>query len=82
MTTWHMTLDGEFKAIVGIPRGVKTFAIIPIAITPIGWPQGNFGPVARRPAAESIHNDHGPSVGRFSRTSLARPPHRAPTAPR
>jgi nitroreductase len=52
LTTWHMFLEQEFKAVLGIPRRVKTFAIIPI-----GWPRGRFGPVARRPARERIHRD-------------------------
>jgi nitroreductase len=53
VTTWHLALEPEFKAVLGIPRSVKTFAVIPI-----GWPRGNFGPVVRRPASEAIHRDH------------------------
>ena len=52
LTTWHLALEPEFKAVLGIPRSVKTFAIIPV-----GWPRGNFGPVVRRPVAEVIHRD-------------------------
>jgi nitroreductase len=52
LTTWHLALEPEFKAVLGIPRSVKTFAVVPI-----GWPRGNFGPVVRRPAAEVIHRD-------------------------
>jgi nitroreductase len=52
LTTWHLALESEFKAVLGIPRSVKTFAIVPV-----GWPRGNFGPVVRRPAAEVIHRD-------------------------
>ena len=52
LTTWHLALEGEFKSILGIPRGVKTFALVPV-----GWPRGRLGPVARRPAAEAIHRD-------------------------
>jgi nitroreductase len=52
LTTWHLGLESEFKGILGIPRSVKTFAIIPI-----GWPLGNMGPVKRQPAAEVIHRD-------------------------
>jgi len=52
LTTWHLALEPEFKAVLGIPRSVKTFAIVPV-----GWPRGNFGPVARRSAAEVIHRD-------------------------
>lgn len=50
MTTWHLTLEDRFKAALGIPAPVKTYAIVPV-----GWPRGNFGPVRRKPAAEAIH---------------------------
>jgi len=50
MTTWHTFLEGEFKAVLGIPGHVHTFAIVPV-----GWPRGHFGPVSRRPA--EIHWD-------------------------
>jgi nitroreductase len=52
LTTWHLFYEQEFKAILGIPKQVKTFAIVPV-----GWPTGKFGPVARRPAAEAIRWD-------------------------
>jgi nitroreductase len=49
MTTWHLCLEQEFKQILGIPRRVKTFALIPV-----GWPRGRFGSVSRGSAAEVI----------------------------
>jgi nitroreductase len=52
LTTWHLALEAEFKAVLGIPRNVHTFALVPV-----GWPRGNLGPVKRRPAAEVIHRD-------------------------
>ncbi len=52
LTSWHLLLEHEFKHVLGIPRGVSTFALIPI-----GWPRGRFGPVTRRPAREVIHRD-------------------------
>ena len=52
LTTWHLEQEQEFKTILGIPRRVKTFCMIPV-----GWPMGNFGPVRRRPAAEVIRYD-------------------------
>jgi nitroreductase len=52
LTTWHLALEPEFKAVLGIPRRVRTFALIPI-----GWPRGNLGPVKRTPAAEVVHRD-------------------------
>jgi nitroreductase len=53
MTTWHLTFESDLKRILGIPGGVKTFAVVPV-----GWPAGNFGPVRRRPVAEVIRWDH------------------------
>jgi nitroreductase len=52
LTTWHLEQEQEFKSILGIPRRVKTFCMIPV-----GWPTGRFGEVRRRPAAESIRYD-------------------------
>ena len=52
ITTWHMFLEHEWKRVLGIPRGVNTYAVIPV-----GWPRGRFGPVTRRPAREAIHWD-------------------------
>lgn len=49
VTTWHLLYESELKRLLGIPRGVKTFAVVPV-----GWPKGRFGPVRRRPAAEAI----------------------------
>jgi nitroreductase len=52
LTTWHLLAEGEVKRVLGIPRGVQTFALIPI-----GWPIGSFGPVRRRPVDEVIHRN-------------------------
>jgi len=52
LTNWHLFLEREFKAVLGVPRGVNTYALIPV-----GWPLGRFGPVRRRPAAEAIRRD-------------------------
>jgi nitroreductase len=53
LTTWHLEQEQEFKAILGIPRRVKTFCMIPV-----GWPTGRFGEVRRGPVAEAIRYDH------------------------
>ncbi|KRA32850.1 nitroreductase [Nocardioides sp. Root614] len=53
MTTWHQLIEDEFKQVLDIPSHVQTFAIIPV-----GYPRGNFGPVSRKPAAESIRWNH------------------------
>jgi nitroreductase len=52
ITVWHLMLEHEWKKELGIPKGVNTFAVIPV-----GWPRGRFGPVKRRPAAEVIHRN-------------------------
>jgi nitroreductase len=53
LSTWHLFAESEFKAVVGIPKGVRTYALIPI-----GWPLGRFGPVDRRPLDEVLRHDH------------------------
>ncbi len=52
LTTWHLLAEGEVKRILGIPRNVQTFGLIPI-----GWPVGTFGPVRRRPVDQVVHQD-------------------------
>lgn len=59
LTTWHLEQEAEFKAILGIPRRVKTFCMIPV-----GWPTGRFGEVRRRPAADVIRYDRWSGGGR------------------
>jgi nitroreductase len=53
LTTWHLAFEDDVKAVLGIPRHVHTYALVPI-----GWPRGRMGPVARRPAGEAIHWNH------------------------
>ncbi|MGH3310208.1 MAG: nitroreductase family protein [Streptomyces sp.] len=52
ITVWHLMLEREWKQVLGIPKEVNTFAVIPV-----GRPVGNFGPVRRRPVAEVLHRD-------------------------
>ncbi len=52
ITTNHIRCEDEVKAILGIPDDVQTFAMMPI-----GYPQGKFGPVVRRPVAEAARAD-------------------------
>ncbi|MET0994278.1 MAG: nitroreductase family protein [Mycobacterium sp.] len=42
LTTWHVLYERELKGILGIPRHVRTFAVVPI-----GYPLRRFGPVNR-----------------------------------
>ena len=52
ITIWHLFLENEWKAALGIPDAMNTFAAIPV-----GWPRGRFGPVSRRPVEEVVHRD-------------------------
>lgn len=52
ITVWHLFFEHEWKRVLGIPKDVQTYAVIPV-----GWPKGRFGPVTRRPAREAIHRD-------------------------
>lgn len=44
LTTRHLMYEREVEAALGLPAGVRSYAIVPI-----GAPMGNFGPVTRRP---------------------------------
>ena len=52
LTTNHLRVEGELKALLGIPDDVATFALMPI-----GWPLQNFGPLTRKPVREVAFAD-------------------------
>ena len=52
ITTNHLRVEGEFKALLSIPDDVDTFALMPI-----GWPEGRFGQLSRCPLDEVLHID-------------------------
>jgi nitroreductase len=52
LTVWHLFLEDDFKRVLGLPRHVTAFALIPV-----GYPLGRFGPVRRVPATEVTHWD-------------------------
>jgi nitroreductase len=52
ITVWHLFYEHEWKRVLGIPKNVQPYAVVPV-----GWPRGRFGPVTRRPAREVIHRD-------------------------
>ena len=55
LTTAHLRREAEIKALLGIPDHVETMALIPL-----GYPQGRFGPTSRRPAQEvTSYNRYG-----------------------
>ena len=51
-TTFHMFCGQELAAILGLPATHRIQVTIPM-----GWPEGKFGPVARKPVEEVIHWD-------------------------
>jgi nitroreductase len=52
MTGWHAPVEGELRALVGIPDDHDLAATIPL-----GRPEGSHGPVRRRPLAELVFDD-------------------------
>ena len=51
-TTFHMFMENELRELLGIPAEIKFGVMIPI-----GWPQGDFVKVKRKPVAKVIHWD-------------------------
>ncbi len=52
ITTNHIRLEDEVRAMLDLPADVSTYALMPI-----GYPEGKFGPLSRRPVAEVAHAD-------------------------
>lgn len=52
LTTRHLYFEEESEKALGLPPGVRSYAILPI-----GWPMGNFGPVGRGPLADFVYLD-------------------------
>ena len=52
LTTRHLIYARETEAILGLPEGVHSYAIIPI-----GYPLGKFGPVKRGPISDVAYLD-------------------------
>ena len=52
ITTNHIRCEDEVKAVLGLPPEVSTYALMPI-----GYPEGKFGPLARKPVSEVAHAD-------------------------
>src|ERR1700730_2872162 len=47
LTTLHVFYEDEVKEILGLPREVQTYALLPM-----GYPINKFGPLKRRPVSE------------------------------
>jgi nitroreductase len=52
LTTRHLLYEKEAEAALGLPFGVRSYAILPI-----GYPMGKFGPVGRGPLTEIVYQD-------------------------
>ena len=52
LTTLHLRYEAEVKALLGIPKGVDTYALVPL-----GYPRDKFGPLRRRPVREATYLD-------------------------
>jgi nitroreductase len=52
LTTRHLLYEKEAEEALGLPRGVHSYAILPI-----GYPMGKFGPVKRASLADVVFAD-------------------------
>ncbi|MHA1108958.1 MAG: nitroreductase family protein [Alphaproteobacteria bacterium] len=52
LTARHLHFEQEVEAILGLPEGMHSYAIIPI-----GYPMGKFGPTRRAPLSEVAYLD-------------------------
>jgi nitroreductase len=52
LTTRHLQYEKEVEAILGLPEGIHSYAILPI-----GYPMGRFGPVRRGPLSDIVYLD-------------------------
>ncbi len=53
LTTLHRDHEADVKELLGIPEGVETMALIPV-----GWPRGKFGPGQRLPVEKVTYWDN------------------------
>jgi nitroreductase len=52
LTTRHLMFEAETDGALGLPPGVRSYAILPI-----GYPMGKFGPVGRGKLADFVYQD-------------------------
>src|SRR5246127_150241 len=50
LTTLYLSFEKEAEAVLGLPPGVHSYALLPI-----GYPMGPFGPVRRVPLADMVY---------------------------
>lgn len=58
ITTQHFFVPGEFEAVLGLPRGTRLAALVPV-----GYPHGRFGPVTRPPVEDVLWWDRCDAAG-------------------
>jgi len=52
LTARHLHFEKEVEAILGLPKDMHSYAILPI-----GYPMGKFGPTGRAPLSEVVYLD-------------------------
>jgi len=52
LTSRHLRYEEEVEAALGLPKGVHSYAILPI-----GYPMGRFGPVGRGTLSDFVYED-------------------------
>jgi nitroreductase len=50
LTVWHLFREADFRRVLGVPKDHGIYALVPM-----GYPQGRFGPVRRRPVGDILH---------------------------
>ncbi len=53
LTSRHLMYEEEVEAALGLPKGVHSYAILPI-----GYPMGRFGPVGRGALRDFVYENH------------------------
>jgi nitroreductase len=52
LTTLPLWSTALARRTLGLPAGVT-----PVAVVPLGWPRGRYGPTTRRPVGDVVHLD-------------------------
>jgi len=52
LTTLYLQFEKEAEAALGLPPGVRSYALLPI-----GYPMGRFGPVRRAALTDAVYED-------------------------
>jgi nitroreductase len=58
LTTLHKLHEAEVKELLGIPDDVET-----VALVPVGYPRGKYGPAERRPVEEVMYFERWGATG-------------------